>query len=403
MGTIVIPHRRVIYSKTLPEHDNVFDVVYNRNTPSEYTVQFTNKAKFHRSHIGKTEAVKSDMFTPTTFGVTQYNWQSPFGYYYGGLFGGYGLGEPQEGYQPYNLKTAYTPFRTDYVECYYDSNHANRVRTKAVANFADSDVNVGATLAESKETAEYIAQKAGTVFGMIRAIKRGNLSAFRKYFRRTLNGEKIKPRHISRTAAERWLEWKYAVVPLVNDIDGAMSLFANGLQDNRDYNRPWEIRVSSGFQETGEWSREKTYYLTTSTYTRRYKCVLYAYVDDSDAFAKAKLGLNIPSAAWELVPFSFVLDWAVPVGTFLQALHATSGLKFSRGFWHVKSEESFRVHNKTEDNSRNGVRNDAFGSFTWFYRWKLTGFPAPVLYTKNPFSSDNIITALSLFRVLFMK
>jgi hypothetical protein len=35
--------------------------------------------------------------------------------------------------------------------------------------------------------------------------------------------------------------------------------------------------------------------------------------------------------AWELVPFSFVLDWFIPIGSYLSQLDASAGMEFLGG------------------------------------------------------------------------
>jgi hypothetical protein len=46
----------------------------------------------------------------------------------------------------------------------------------------------------------------------------------------------------------------------------------------------------------------------------------------------SEIGLTNPAeVAWELVPFSFVVDWAIPIGTFLGQLDASVGWHFETG------------------------------------------------------------------------
>jgi hypothetical protein len=46
-----------------------------------------------------------------------------------------------------------------------------------------------------------------------------------------------------------------------------------------------------------------------------------------------QLGLTNPaSMAWAALPYSFVVDWLLPVGTMLGALSAPVGLKFQTGY-----------------------------------------------------------------------
>jgi hypothetical protein len=46
----------------------------------------------------------------------------------------------------------------------------------------------------------------------------------------------------------------------------------------------------------------------------------------------ASLGLtNLASVGWEVMPYSFVIDWAVPVGNWLNLQDADTGLEYVQG------------------------------------------------------------------------
>lgn len=47
--------------------------------------------------------------------------------------------------------------------------------------------------------------------------------------------------------------------------------------------------------------------------------------------------------AWDAVPFSFIVDWFIDIGTWLRSLTATLGLRFSRGSRGERSEAKFSV------------------------------------------------------------
>lgn len=64
--------------------------------------------------------------------------------------------------------------------------------------------------------------------------------------------------------------------------------------------------------------------------------------------AASQYGLNNPSLiAWELVPYSFVVDWFLPVGDYLERLGAFSGLKFS-DYSYTESADWSRTFTSTD-------------------------------------------------------
>jgi hypothetical protein len=112
---------------------------------------------------------------------------------------------------------------------------------------------------------------------------------------------------------------------------------------------------------------------------------------------------NPASIAWELVPYSFVVDWFVPVGNTLEAMTATAGLDFVKG-------SNLYVENMTEktrfNDDWNGDRAISRGSFEAAYffmnRTILNDWERPQLYAKdNPFSTAHILNAAALIRQLF--
>jgi hypothetical protein len=60
---------------------------------------------------------------------------------------------------------------------------------------------------------------------------------------------------------------------------------------------------------------------------------LYYKVDDVFKNKMSQLGLNSPvSLAWELIPYSFVVDWFLPIGQALEDLSKFEGLVFDSGY-----------------------------------------------------------------------
>lgn len=408
MGRFQIPEdsrRKAVYRKSL----ETFDVIYNYGSPSQYSVTNSKMLTLSSAILRRSAIVKSDTFHPTTYGGIGVIVNSPMGSYKGSRNGGYTPYEPvnnanisvidEFGYTEYAGNVNMAP------RIYWSDNDMNNVKTRAMSKFGADEFHTGIFLAEAVETSTYIADKAATLFKMVNAVRKGNVSALRKAFR-TLKGKKITARNTSGQLAERWLEYKYAVMPIFNDTAALINMFNNGIDHSRrDELRPWEL-VTSAFLKKDEHNDvvNNGYYKFKVWHKLSYYCKLWATIDDAELFAKSKIGINsIAEPLWELIPFSFVWDWMMPIGTFLQALTATSGLKFSRGFTRFRVE----THGIVESIATGGL-NDRDGGkhftadITAMARIALPSFPTVMPYVKNPFSTDHAITALSLFRVLFI-
>jgi hypothetical protein len=112
--------------------------------------------------------------------------------------------------------------------------------------------------------------------------------------------------------------------------------------------------------------------------------VTYSIVDAEKVADKA-LGLNAPLAsAWELVPFSWVVDYVVNIGDFLRLSNATSGLAFSHGYVSTKVEQTsnytFLRYNVSEQNNkryRNRLTTRYRGNLSFYERNPIYSFPTP--------------------------
>jgi len=130
---------------------------------------------------------------------------------------------------------------------------------------------------------------------------------------------------------------------------------------------------------------------------------LVAKVDNPTLARLNSLGLINPlTVAWERMPWSFVVDWFIPVSTFLQALSATIGLDFFTG------SVTYRTFGKTKGAwpflistvpSRNWAieAEEANASGLMVQRVVLTGFPRPTLFlNQSPFTTKRALNAIAL-------
>ena len=137
--------------------------------------------------------------------------------------------------------------------------------------------------------------------------------------------------------------------------------------------------------------------------TRLTKVKVYAQVRSSELRSLTQIGLTDPlQVAWALVPFSFVIDWFLPIGSMLEGLGATKGLDFVSGTSTLILK--FRGQARTQLNPST-VKNQ-IGEFVTDVaivateRKVLTDFPSAAPYYKSPFSTTHVISALALLRQL---
>lgn len=191
---------------------------------------------------------------------------------------------------------------------------------------AGSSFNAGVALAESAKTCSMIASNATALYKSLRAAKRGN---FRKAWDELQNRDGARPFSRPKRAASSFLELKYGWMPLLQDVhEGARFLAYN-------YNAPRRLRVVSQRNAGGQRARELDlpYWglpdnggnIMVNMIHKESKRVI-AYVTEVDIPQLS--GLTDPlSIAWELVPYSFVADWFIPIGNWLQGRGLAQAIK----------------------------------------------------------------------------
>lgn len=268
--------------------------------------------------------------------------------------------------------------------CEPDTNLQNQAVTECLLKLADGKVQVGASLGEAVQTWDTLAGMAGDLLHSYKAAKRGDWRSVSRIIRG--RGYPLK------NVADRYLMYKYGVKPMMQDIHG---LFELGQVQLRPAMLVSARRV---IRDHGRVDRSNGGWYTKGSAQRSHTCQLTGQLNDAWKRAVNQAGLvNPASIAWELVPFSFVLDWALPIGSVLEALTATNGLDFVGGYRSVWGDGSgVATQEPTGGWTETSARSIDFRHFGYF-REAYSGWPRPMPYFKSPFSTSNVQSALALF------
>lgn len=129
-------------------------------------------------------------------------------------------------------------------------------------------------------------------------------------------------------ATSRWLEWRYGWGPMVMDIVSALK----ALNKQREIRR-FMVRGSAKDEKTRSYTTTSVKGYGTHTFrvdvshsrtARAY--VLYEVSNEPLARLQDFGVFDFPASAWELLPWSFVVDWFVPVGDWIKALTPKIGV-----------------------------------------------------------------------------
>lgn len=238
-----------------------------------------------------------------------------------GIADGYRSGIPSTKYhfEGYSNRIYYLPFPTASVDV---SGPDNIALTKAHASVGDGIVDALVTGAELNETIQSLANTGIKAAKVFRAIRRFNLKALCKQF---------SPSEVR----DQYLNFRYGLRPTYYDLRDIHE-FLTYKRDKTDR------RTSRGEHETSYiynsdtfWNTPQESFQTWITRPQARMCfsretgykvksragVLSSvmYEDDISRLL-SELGVDRPlSAGWELIPFSFMLDWFINVGDTIRA------------------------------------------------------------------------------------
>lgn len=293
----------------------------------------------------------------------------------------------------------------------------NALSSRALSKIKSSQINIAQAFAERRQTVSLIATTLRRLHLGFTGLKRGDLSAFARSLKlsspTTSMARAYRRSHgISpvNAATSAWLEYAYGVRPLLSDVYAAMEVFEKPIVKPAGV-----VRVTSTIRREDTLKTSGTYVSTVTTRRLRVTrgmVVAYELDGDGSVFTRSmtQIGLTNPALlAWELLPYSFVVDWFLPVGNYLSSLDATFGLRFKHG---SKSDKWVRTSHRVSSGSglpggpsvyTVGSSVDRF-SDEWFDRFVLTSFPSPVAPSlKDPCGVSHALSAFSLLYQLLRR
>lgn len=228
---------------------------------------------------------------------------------------------------------------------YLGSSGSNDAKNKMLRRLSDRLQNQRANLAlmfvERRQTADLIASTATRVAQAAVALKRADLRGFARSLNLSARDttavargwKRVAATPVDKRLANHWLEYVFGWLPLLSDIHDSAELLAESIAT---YKEPKGFVRAVGRSTASYQYRDPRTGLghlyadidARSSYTARVKA---CYVlDDEARSVLSKTGISNPlSLAWEALPWSFVIDWFLPVGNYLDSLTAMDGFTFN--------------------------------------------------------------------------
>lgn len=292
---------------------------------------------------------------------------------------------------------------------------------KALSNMKDMKVNLAQAFGERKQTVNMIGSTATRLAGAFRCLRKFDYLGCASSLGVNLSNRKKKrlQKNVRRYkndghlfAANSWLEYKFGWLPLLSDVRGAAESIAKyhstdfsvgSASGTHQFNKSWSYKIPIG--TIGSLNRVSSVSVSTRVKFRfRTKDGLFNDVPN--------MGLSDPLLlAWELLPYSFVVDWFLPVGDYLGNLTASNGLQFLSGTRStLTKEEGTTTSGKSyggdlgpglQTYRRTGYNHRKYVAYA---RGIYYDFPGPAFPpVKNPFSVNHVITGIALLVQAFRR
>lgn len=205
-----------------------------------------------------------------------------------------------------------------------DNNTANKALTKLVDKMRGHQFNAGIAVATSRQTADTLVGLVGSLCQGIRSLKRGNVDEAVRHFTRTLHAssktlQRRKQKVLSsEDVTSLWLSTQYAWGPLLNDIYESAK-FIEKRYSPTGQAPPVTFRVRAQGPDTIlDHALEGQDRVGLSPFTHSVKVEYRVTVLENRSSLADELGITNPAlVAWDLFLWSFVIDWAWPIGTYL--------------------------------------------------------------------------------------
>lgn len=183
---------------------------------------------------------------------------------------------------------------------------------------------------------------------------------------------------ISKTAANGWLEFQYGWRPLYQDLFGAAEELLKHV-----LNTLKKFRATSSLPLWGSETISNDGMTLTRHTSGKQACTIVCVFEIPGFSLDRFSSLNPVSLGWELIPYSFVVDWVLDIGSYLRSFETLLlyGARWKSGYtseiYHVRQRLTLDGTSQKVGYTYNIRDNNAWWKGTSFSRAVLSSAPAP--------------------------
>lgn len=269
----------------------------------------------------------------------------------------------------------------------------SRIDTDLLIKAGRRKVNFGEMIGEGRKTIKDLSESVSTLVKAYKAARKGQFWRVAKLLK--------KPRlrfPKGTSTANKWLAYQYGWKPLMHDIYDSYQYFKEGCDKRLSV---LAVSRSISTQVDNDYGPSSDFKIRRERVEARFTGKLFFRIADNDLNLLTQVGLINPAEVlWAIVPFSFVVDWLIPVGSVLEALSARVGLTFIDGYYGVKLNCIQRHRNCRRRPSGYPLPTTSSceigGDKTAYVRTRMPSLPWPGITIRNPFSTTHVANALAL-------
>lgn len=252
----------------------------------------------------------------------------------------------------------------------------NRSMYGKLKQFKDN-FNAANFIGERKQTIEMVGNRLGQLYQLYRKARKPLQTLEMKAARypRNIN--------IKKELADKRLEYSFGWAPLMSDIHAACHAF------------PPPVDIAFGTTRVASHNIEVETPTEFTTMNGTFKCSVRAklQVDAPLVASASSLGLDNPATVlWELTPWSFVVDWVLPVGTYIENLTALNGYSIT---------DAGVTFGAIGVGTLRSKGNKSYATTVYRRQNRIPfEFQNPPLKLQNPFSISHVINSMALISQL---
>lgn len=295
---------------------------------------------------------------------------------------------------------------------------------KTLQKLKNSKVSLAQAFAEREQTVELFAGVVKRVIGALGDLEIRDYRGVARHLGLSYESviDAIRPtrrrRNVRRKRPDRlhneWLALQYGWMPLLGDVYGSCEALAKA-----DVNDPQRYVVTVGAKSRMKSKTLDSYVVDDIANDARNLKIYLEHRERCDHSIRldyyyrnpitqslASLGITNPFlVAWDLLPYSFVVDWFLPIGEWLGTLDADVGFDFKAGSHTFFTETAIKRYYLAGPLPIGFTGVSRIGNAVlrdWTYRMRREVFystPHPTLpRLKNPFSFKHLANAVALLK-----